>query len=93
MRLGKQVRRELLKLPFVSAVAQKAGRAVAGSAIRGPNASEIEANLKCLRQPLSAGAQIRGAVDKFPGATWVVGIDLRLATFGLVDFYQSMARR
>jgi CzcA family heavy metal efflux pump len=72
LRLGKQVSRELLSLPYVRAVAQKAGRAEEGSATRGPNASEIEVNLKRGRQPLSAESQIRRLLDRIPGATFSI---------------------
>jgi CzcA family heavy metal efflux pump len=77
LRLGKQVGRELLKIPYVSAVAQKAGRAEKGSAIRGPNASEIEVNLKRGRQPRLAEAEIRRVVDRIPGATFTINTFLK----------------
>ncbi len=77
LRLGKEVTRELLKLPYVSVVAQKAGRAEEGSAIRGPNATEFDVNLKRGREPFSAEAQIRRTVDRIPGATWVVNSFLK----------------
>ncbi len=77
LRLGKRVTRELLKLPFVSTVAQKAGRPEKGSSIRGPNASEIEVNLKRGHQPLSAGSQIRRCLEKVPGATFSVNTFLK----------------
>ena len=72
LRLGKRVAGELLKLPYVSAVGQKAGRAEAGGEPRGPNASEIEVNLKRGRQPLSAESQIRRLVDGIPGASFSI---------------------
>ncbi len=77
LRLGERVSHELLKLPYISAVAQKAGRAEEGSAIRGPNASEIEVNLKRGRQPLSAESEIRRVVDQIPGATFTVNSFLK----------------
>ncbi|MDR3569503.1 MAG: efflux RND transporter permease subunit [Syntrophobacteraceae bacterium] len=72
LRLGRQVSRELLKLPYVGAVAQKAGRAEAGGEPRGPNASEIEVNLKRGRQPLSAESRIRRLVHGIPGASFSI---------------------
>lgn len=77
LRLGKQVSRQLLKLPYVNIVAQKAGRPKNGSAIRGPNASEIEVNLKRGQQPLRAGAQIRRVLDLIPGAAFSVNTFLK----------------
>ncbi|MGC8494430.1 MAG: efflux RND transporter permease subunit, partial [Syntrophobacteraceae bacterium] len=77
LRLGKAVSRELHTLPYVAAVAQKAGRPEEGNATRGPNASEIEVNLKRGRQPLSAEAQIRRLVDKIPGATFSINTFLK----------------
>ncbi|MBI4644971.1 MAG: efflux RND transporter permease subunit [Deltaproteobacteria bacterium] len=72
LRLGGRVTRELLKLPYVQSVAQKAGRAEAGGEARGPNASEIEVNLKPGRQPTSVESEIRRVVDQIPGASFTV---------------------
>jgi len=72
LRLGHRVTRELLKLPYVQSVAQKAGRAEAGGEPRGPNASEIEVNLKAGRQPASAESEIRRVLDQIPGASFTV---------------------
>ena len=72
LRLGDRVTRELLKLPYVRSVAQKAGRAEAGGEPRGPNASEIDVNLKLSQQPASAESDIRRLVDQIPGATFTV---------------------
>ncbi|MHB9071921.1 MAG: efflux RND transporter permease subunit [Desulfobaccales bacterium] len=72
LRLGGWVNRELLKLSYVSTIAQKAGRAEAGGEPRGPNASEIEVNLKPGRQPLSAESDFRRGLEQIPGATFTV---------------------
>jgi Cu/Ag efflux pump CusA len=58
-------------------VAQKAGRPKNGSAIRGPNASEIEVNLKRGKQPLRAQAQIRSILKQIPGAAFSVNTFLK----------------
>jgi CzcA family heavy metal efflux pump len=72
LRLGERVTRQLLKFPYVNSVAQKAGRAEAGGEARGPNASEIQVNLKPGQQPVSAEAEIRRRVDQIPGATFTI---------------------
>ena len=72
LRLGGRVTRELLKFPYVQAIAQKAGRAEAGGEARGANASEIEVNLQAGQQPMSAEADIRQAVKQIPGANFTV---------------------
>jgi CzcA family heavy metal efflux pump len=77
LRLGKEVSTQLRKLPYVSIVAQKAGRPKNGSAIRGPNASEIEVNLKRGKQPLRAQAQIRSILKQIPGAAFSVNTFLK----------------
>jgi CzcA family heavy metal efflux pump len=72
LRLGRRVTRELLKLPYVRSVAQKAGRAEEGGETRGPNASEFEVDLKPGLQPPSAESKIRRVVDQIPGADFTV---------------------
>jgi CzcA family heavy metal efflux pump len=73
LRLGGEVTRQLLKIPYVRSVAQKAGRATAKS-IRGTNASEFEVDLKPLgvKQAEQAPSEIRGVLSQFPGATFAV---------------------
>lgn len=73
LRLGNQVTHELLKIPYVRSVAQKAGRATARST-RGTNASEIEVDLKPLqvKQAELAPSEIRRVLTGFPGATFAV---------------------
>ena len=71
LRLGGEVARQLLKIPYVRSVAQKAGRATAKS-IRGTNASEFEVDLKPLgvKQAELAPSEIRGVLSRLPGATF-----------------------
>lgn len=71
LRLGRQVTAELLKLPYVRSVAQKAGRAEA-KGTRGTNASEFEVDLKPLegKQADVAPSEIRRVLARFPGATF-----------------------
>ncbi len=73
LRLGRQVTAELLKLPYVRSVAQKAGRAEA-KGTRGTNASEFEVDLKPLegKQADVAPSEIRRVLARFPGATFSV---------------------
>jgi CzcA family heavy metal efflux pump len=73
LRLGAGATEELLKLPYIRAVAQKAGRSEA-KGIRGTNASEFEVALKPVsgKQAEFAPAEIRRVLARFPGATFAV---------------------
>jgi len=70
LRMGSQVTRELLKLPFVRSVAQRAGRAEKGDDIMGTQDSEIEVDLYPLSGDAAekAEAEIRRVLARFPGA-------------------------
>ncbi len=73
LRLGGAVTKELLKIPSVRVVAQKAGRAEA-KGTRGVNASEFEVDLKPLTtaEAESAPSEIRSSLEGIPGATFSV---------------------
>ncbi len=73
LRLGDAVTSELLKIPYIRVVAQKAGRAEA-KGTRGTNASEFEVDLKSLTTAEAAAApsQIRRSLEGIPGATFSV---------------------
>jgi CzcA family heavy metal efflux pump len=74
LRIGRQITLELLKLPFVSSIAQRAGRAEQGEEPRGTNSSELAVSLKPLngRQTVSAGQEIRKIMSRFPGISYSV---------------------
>ncbi|MGN6368957.1 MAG: efflux RND transporter permease subunit [Phycisphaerae bacterium] len=69
MRVGRQVTEDLLKLPFVTSVAQHAGRTQEGDDVPGPQESEFEIDLKPLSGPEEAAAmaEIRGIAAAYPG--------------------------
>ena len=73
-RLGRQVTGELLKLPFVRAVGQRAGRAEKADDTWGTHYSEINVDLKPLQggDAESAQAEIRKVLALFPGANFAV---------------------
>ena len=73
-RLGRQVTLELLKLPFVRAVGQRAGRAEKADDTWGTHYSEINVDLKPLQGDAaeSAQAEIRKALAAFPGVNFGV---------------------
>lgn len=58
LRLGNRLTEELLKIPRVQSVAQRAGRAELGTDTMGTNESEIDVNLKALN-----GGQVKTAQD------------------------------
>ncbi|HVA93405.1 MAG TPA: efflux RND transporter permease subunit [Candidatus Dormibacteraeota bacterium] len=58
MRLGDRLTQELLKIPSVRSVAQRAGRAELGIDTNGTNQSEIDVNIQA-----SNGAQVKAAQD------------------------------
>ncbi len=74
MRLGRRVTNELLKIPYVKTVAQRAGRAPEEDDIHGTHQSEMEVDLKRLNGSdiEKARAQIDDALKKFPGANFEV---------------------
>ena len=73
-RLGRQVTLELLKLPFVRAVGQRAGRAEKADDTWGTHYSEINVDLKPLQGDAAETAQadIRKALAAFPGVNFAV---------------------
>ncbi len=74
MRLGRQVSKALLELPFVRSVSQDTGRAELGDDTAGTHLSEIEVDLKPLdgKQAESALTDIRKALTPFVGANFSV---------------------
>jgi CzcA family heavy metal efflux pump len=74
LRIGRQITLELLKLPFVSSVAQRAGRAEQGEETRGTNSSELAVSLKPLngKQTVFARQEIRKIISRFPGISYSV---------------------
>lgn len=74
LRLGRQITLELLKIPYVSTVAQRVGRAEKADDIYGTHDSEIEVDLKPLdsEQAELAEARIRKAMAQFPGVNFSV---------------------
>lgn len=74
LRTGRSITRELLKLPFVKSVAQRAGRAEEGEETRGTNSSEIEIALKPLKgeEAETAQSEIRKVVSQFPGINFSI---------------------
>jgi CzcA family heavy metal efflux pump len=69
-RLGSRVTFELLKIPSVRVVSQKAGRAKEGSSTRGTNMSEIDANLK--PPAVFSPSEVRKVLAQFPGLEFAV---------------------
>lgn len=74
LRLGRQVTAELLKLPFVRSVGQRAGRAELADDTNGTHYSEFEVDLKPVSGEESehALADIRNAMARIPGANFAV---------------------
>ena len=74
LRIGRQITLELLKLPFVGSVAQRAGRAEQGEETRGTNSSELAVSLKPLNrgQTVFARQEIRKIMSQFPGISYSV---------------------
>ncbi len=69
LRTGKLLEDDLIKLPYVMSVAQRAGRAELGEEARGTNASEFDLTLKPMGKEKFdiAKKQIGAIVKKFPG--------------------------
>ena len=74
LRLGRQVTIELLKLPYVRSVAQRAGRAEKADDIFGTHSSEFDVELKPLRgeEAELAQGEIRRTLARFPGANFAI---------------------
>ncbi len=77
LRMGGRISGDLMKLPYVRSVSQRAGRAEKGEEARGTNASEFDLTLKPLdaKQFGHARNEIRRIMSKFPG------IDFSINTF------------
>ncbi len=71
LRMGDRVTHELLKLPYVRFVAQKAGRAEEGEETRGSNSSEFEVELKPGGKA-KGPSEIRKVLAQFAGANFSV---------------------
>lgn len=69
LRLGDRLTDELLKIPRVQSVAQRAGRAELGTDTMGTHESEIDVNLKALngKQVQTAQQDIRQIIANLPG--------------------------
>ena len=74
MRLGRQVTFELLKIPYVRSIAQRAGRAEKADDIMGTQDSEFEVDFKPLSEQQSESAQsdIRSLLAQFPGVNFAI---------------------
>lgn len=74
LRTGRRVADELMKLPFVQSVSQRAGRAELADDTYGPHYSELNVALKPLSgdQAQSAPEDIRNAVARIPGVSFSV---------------------
>ncbi len=74
MDLGKRLTAELLKLPEVRSVAQRAGRAELGDDTWGVHYSEFEVDLKQLsgEEGEAAEGKIREALSRFPGVYFAI---------------------
>lgn len=72
LRLGRHVTSELLKTPYVRAVAQRVGRAEKGEDTFGTHYSEFEVDLKPLEgeQAEFAQSEIRNRLAQFPGVNF-----------------------
>jgi CzcA family heavy metal efflux pump len=71
LRMGDEVTRRVLQLPFVKTVAQRVGRAEASSDVYGPQYSEFEVDLDPHSKASTSGQaeeRIRGALADIPGA-------------------------
>jgi CzcA family heavy metal efflux pump len=70
LRLGERLTRALRKIPYVTVVAQRAGRAYLSDDTWGPYYSEMEVGLKPGQvTPAAAQAEIRKVVAGFPGVS------------------------
>ena len=69
LRLGNRLTEEVLKIPHVQSVAQRAGRAELGTDTMGTHESEIDVNLKALngKQVKTAQEDIRQIISALPG--------------------------
>lgn len=69
VRLGNQITQELLKVPSVIAVSQRAGRAELGTDTMGTHESEIDVNIQARngKQVATTLAGIRNVLSAFPG--------------------------
>lgn len=74
MRLGRRVTKELLKIPYVKSVGQRAGRAPEEDDIHGTHQSEMEVDLKRLTgdEDEKARERINDVLKEFPGANFAV---------------------
>lgn len=74
MRMGRRVSKELLTIPFVRAVAQRAGRAELADDIYGTFYSEMDVDLKPKEgdQTEIAQGEIRKRLSKFPGVIFTI---------------------
>jgi CzcA family heavy metal efflux pump len=71
LRLGNRISEALLKIPSVTMVSQRAGRAELGTDTMGTHQSEIDVNLQARsgKQVAAAQADIRKVLSEFPGPT------------------------
>ncbi len=78
LRVGHQVSRELLLLPFVRSVAQRVGRAAVDDTF-GTHSSEFEVDLAPItgRQAETARSEIRKTLAQFPGVSFAVNTFLK----------------
>jgi CzcA family heavy metal efflux pump len=68
LRIGGQITKELLKLPYVQVVTQRAGRGERSEEARGVNASELEVKVDpSYAHPSRIGPQLRAVAERFPG--------------------------
>lgn len=74
LRIGRQVTLELLKLPFVRVISQRAGRAEKGDDVFGSHYSEFNVDLKPLtgEEAELAQVEVRRALAKYPGVNFAV---------------------
>ncbi|MDA8164796.1 MAG: efflux RND transporter permease subunit [Desulfobacteraceae bacterium] len=74
LRIGDRMTRELLKIPYVRSVAQRAGRAEKSDDVYGTHYSELNVDLKPLKGEEAELAQsdIRRALAQFPGVNFAV---------------------
>lgn len=77
MRLGKQVRKDLMKYPQVVSIDQRAGRSELDEDAQPPDFSEFDVNLDFSRDPAMPPdvllAKIRSDLARFPGVAFNVG--------------------
>jgi CzcA family heavy metal efflux pump len=74
LRTGDRIAADLLRLPYVRSVSQRAGRAEKGEEARGTNASEFGVTLKPMGKKRFelARKEIRGMLKKFPGINYSI---------------------